>query len=109
MDATNVAELELLRAKVDGAAARLKRAQLDLTSILSLLRELPPALKTGVMRVVETAFQDLGQAEADVLEMANIVRARGAAGEVGAPRERCPHCSRPYPELAPHSSEEVTG
>jgi hypothetical protein len=92
MEPANAAEMEL---QVDAAKSRLDKAQGDLTAVLSLLSDLPAALKTGVMRVIETAFEDLGEAEKHVLELRDIVRSRAASFEAGSPKDRCPHCSRP--------------
>lgn len=103
MEPANAAEMDLLQVKVDAAKSRLDRAQVDLTAVLSLLSDLPAALKTGVMRVIETAFEDLGEAEKHVLELRDIVRSRAASFEAVASNDRCPHCSRPYKE-APSSS-----
>lgn len=96
MEPANAAEAELLQVKVDAAKSRLKQAQVDLTSVLNLLSDLPAALKTGVMRAIETAFEDLGEAEKHVLEVKEIVRARATGFGAAAPSDRCPHCSRPY-------------
>ncbi|HET9955881.1 MAG TPA: hypothetical protein VFQ61_15330 [Polyangiaceae bacterium] len=109
MEPTNAAEMVLLQIKVDAAKSRLEKAQVDLTSILNLLSDLPAALKTGVMRVIETAFEDLGEAEKHVLELKDIVRARATTFETVAPSDRCPHCSRPYKEATSSSRGKDIG
>ena len=96
MEPANAGEFKLLQVKVEAAKVRLKQAQLDLTSVLNLLTDLPAALKTGVMRAIETAFDDLGQAETHVLDMETIVRANASHLEVTTPSARCPHCLKPY-------------
>jgi hypothetical protein len=96
MEPANAEEMELLQVKVDAAKSRLKQAQVDLTSVLNLLGDLPAALKTGVMRAIETAFEDLGEAEKHVLEVKDIVRNRAIGSKAVAASDRCPHCSRPY-------------
>jgi hypothetical protein len=96
MEPANAAEMELLQVKVDAAKSRLKNAQVNLTSVLNLLSDLPEALKTGVVRVIETAFDDLGVAEKHVVEVKDIVHARALTFQSVASSDRCPHCSRPY-------------
>jgi hypothetical protein len=103
MEPANAAEMELLQAKVDAAKARLKNAQVNLKSVLNLLSDLPAALKTGVMRVIETAFEDLEAAEKHVLELKDIVRTRAMTFEAAAPSDRCPHCAKPYKEATSSS------
>lgn len=105
MEPANAAEMELLQVKVDAAQSRLKKAQVNLTSVLNLLSDLPAALKTGVMRVIEDAFEDLGEAEKHVLELNDIVRARALTFQAVAPSDRCPHCSRPYQDATSSSRE----
>lgn len=109
MEPANVAEMELLQVKVDAAKSRLKNAQVNLRSVLNLLGDLPAALKTGVMRVIETAFEDLGEAEKHVLELKDIVQARAMAFEAVAASERCPHCSKPLKNVTSSSREQVAG
>ena len=109
MEPANAAEMELLHFKVDAAKSRLKQAQVNLTSVLNLLSDLPDALKTGVMRVIETAFDDLGEAEKHVLEVKEIVRTRALGFEAVAPSDRCPHCSRPYQDATSGSRGQGTG
>ncbi|HET7539609.1 MAG TPA: hypothetical protein VFK05_07050 [Polyangiaceae bacterium] len=85
MELANAAEMELLQVKVDAAKSRLKNAQVTLRSVLNLLSDLPAALKTGVMRIIETAFEDLEEAEKHVLELKAVVpSSRVAASTVCA-------------------------
>ena len=109
MEPANTAEMELLQAKVDSAKFRLKNAQVNLESVLNLLSELPAALKTGVMRVIEAAFEDLGEAEKHVLELKDIVHARAMTFEAVASSDRCPHCSRLYKDTTSSSHGQGTG
>lgn len=109
MEPANAAEMELLQIKVDAAKSRLESAQVNLTSVLNLLSDLPAALKTGVMRVIETAFEDLGEAEKQVLELKDIVRARAMTFEAVAASERCPHCSRSYKDATSSPLGQGTG
>lgn len=67
-------ETVLLEAKMDAARSRLKQAQVDLAEVLELLAGMPLALKTGVMRAIETAFEEVQQAEGHVAEVNEIVR-----------------------------------
>lgn len=109
MEPANAAETELLQLKVDAAKSRLENAQVNLTSVLNLLSDLPEALKTGVMRVIETAFNDVGEAEKHVLEVKDIVGARAKSLEAVASSDRCPHCSKPYKEATSSSGGQGTG
>lgn len=109
MEPANAAEMELLQAKVDAAKSRLKNAQGNLKSVLNLLGELPAALKTGVMRVIETAFEDLEAAETHVLELKDIVRTRAMTFEAVASSDRCPHCSKPYKDATSSSRGQGSG
>ncbi len=95
MELANAAEMELLPVKVDAAKSRLRNAQVNLKSVLNLLSDLPAALKTGVMRVIETAFADLEEAEKHVLELKDMVRARALTFAAVASSDRCPHCAKP--------------
>jgi hypothetical protein len=108
MEPANHAETELLQLKVDAAKSRLENAQVNLTSVLNLLSGLPEALKTGVMRVIETAFDDVGEAEKHVLEVKDIVRARAKSFEAVASSARCPHCSKPYKDATSSSRGQDT-
>ncbi|HET7539857.1 MAG TPA: hypothetical protein VFK05_08290 [Polyangiaceae bacterium] len=109
MEPASAAEMELLQVKVDAAKSRLKKAQVTLRSVLNLLSDLPAALKTGVMRVIETAFEDLEEAEKHVLELKDIVRARAMTLEAIASNDRCPHCSKPYIDATSTSNGQGTG
>ena len=109
MEPAKATEMELLQVKVDAAKSRLKNAQVNLKSVLNLLSDLPAALKTGVMRVIETAFEDLEGAEKHVQELKDIVRARATSFEAVASSDRCPHCSRPYKDATSSSGEQGTG
>lgn len=109
MEPAHAAEMELLQLKVDAAKTRLRNAQVNLTSVLNLLSGLPEALKTGVIRVIETAFDDLGEAEKSVLEVKDIVRARAKTFEAVASSDHCPHCSRPYKDTTSGSRQQDTG
>jgi hypothetical protein len=108
MDTASAAETELLQANVTAAKSRLRQAQRNLTSVLNLLSELPDALKTGVMRAIETSFEDLGQAEKHVVEMEDIVRNQASGAHVGGPGTRCPHCERPYAKTDGASIKDPT-
>jgi hypothetical protein len=86
MEPANAADMDLLQTKVDAAKSRLKNAQVNLTSVLNLLSDLPDALKTGVMRVIEAAFEDLGEAEKHVLELKDLVLSSRGPDSSSAPR-----------------------
>ena len=108
MEPANAAEMELLQAKVDAAKSRLKNAQVNLKSVLNLLSDLPAALKTGVMRVIETAFDDLEEAEKHVLDLKDVVRASAKTFEAVASSDRCPHCSKLYKDVTSSSRAQGT-
>jgi DNA repair exonuclease SbcCD ATPase subunit len=109
MEPANAVETELLQTKVDAAKSRLENAQVNLKSVLNLLSDLPDALKTGVMRAIETAFENVGEAEKHVLELKGIVHARAMTLKAVAPSDCCPHCSRPYKDATSSSLEQETG
>ena len=67
-------EAAVLKSKVDAAKLRLLNAQKELDSVLEQLAELPLGLKTGVMKAIESAFDELKQAELYVTEVEEIVR-----------------------------------
>lgn len=101
----NAAKMALLHANVDAAKSRLKQAQIELNSVLTQLPELPAALKTGVMRAIENAFQDLGHAEEHLLDMEDAVSVQLSASEPITSLEQCPHCLRPYDSALASSRE----
>jgi len=66
-------DLALLKSKLDAARTRLIKAQKELNSVLEQMADLPLGLKTGVMKAIETAFDELKQAELHVIEMDEFV------------------------------------
>ena len=77
-------EAAVLKSKVDAAKLRLLNAQKELNSVLEQLAELPLGLKTGVMKAIESAFDELKQAELYVTEVEEIVREESPAEVVEA-------------------------
>ncbi|MFZ5893426.1 MAG: hypothetical protein ACOY0T_20360 [Myxococcota bacterium] len=109
MEPAKATKIELLQANVDAAKSRLRQAQVELDSVLNLLPDLPPALKTGVMRAIESAFDDLGQAENHLIEMESAVSVQLSKAEPVAPLDHCPHCLRPYTSAPPNPQDGASG